>query len=533
MKVLNQVQLAAVLIFVALGSFIFLSPYLAKKTGAIVANVSNPDCQNIHAGDVITEAGGNQVQSLQDFDSLKFQPNQFVSIIVNSGPGGCIALSDGTLGISVKTTSSQGMLFGTELIGGKKYVISTIPVDQIQNTTATLNARVRYFGIIGIKIVNSNAEIDITAPESTNVNQILFPGYFEGSVEEQVALGSSAIVYVGDTNYTVVQSGDGFLVGGDMHSVGEGFYLKDVKVTLENATNESVILSFQIYNNSDILGEVPGYAQSGFDQSSGFYSFSTVISLKSNAAKKFAEVTQNIKTIISSNQVNLNAMLVDKLDGVEMSRLGIPLTLKNQNLNNVAIIIYDSSKSALANKKILIESTVNSGYIPYNLSITGTEEIQPTQKSNIIPSLVAVAALLVTAPLVMGKKYKKMKHNSISILIGAAEMFSVVSLFAALQLFYKLNIVFDFAALVGIMLLSLNWMFEVVAINLSRHAQKELTIRVRYKKIISSTGMLKIILFLVALGVAAYGYVNFGIIIFVGLILDFILFRPFYKGFVS
>jgi hypothetical protein len=533
MKVLNQVQLVAILIFVALGSFIFLSPYLSKKTGAIVVDVSNPDCQNIHAGDVITEAGGNQVQSMQDFNSLKFQQNQFVSIVVNSGPGGCKALSDGTLGINAKSTSSQGMLLGVDLIGGRKYVINAIPVDKIQNTTAVLNARIQYFGISGIKIEKSGAEIDITAPDSTNVKQILFPGYFEGSVEEQVALGSSTLVYVGDTNYTVVQNGGKFLIGGDMHSVGESFYLKDVKATIENATNDSVILSFQIYNNSDILGEVPGYAQFGFDQSSGFYSFSIVISLKPTAAKKFGEVTQNIKTVISGNQVNLNAMLVDKLDGIGISRLGIPVTLKNQNLNNVAIVAYDSNKGVLTNKKILIEAAVNSGYISYNLSIARTEEIQSTQKNNVIPSLVAIVALLVAAPLVMGRKYKKMKHNSISILIGAAEIFSVVSLFAAFQLFYKLNIMFDFAALVGIMLLSLNWMFEVVAINLSRHAQKELTVRVRYKKIISVTGMLKVALFIGTIGLAAYGYGNLGIIIFSGLILDFILFRPFYKSFVS
>lgn len=58
MKVLNQVQLVVILVFVALGSFILLSPYLIKKTGAVVVAISNLDCQNIHVGDVITEAGG-------------------------------------------------------------------------------------------------------------------------------------------------------------------------------------------------------------------------------------------------------------------------------------------------------------------------------------------------------------------------------------------------------------------------------------------------------------------------------------------
>ncbi len=533
MKVLNQMQLVVILVFVAIGAFVFLFPYSTIKAGVAVVDVSNSNCQSIHVGDVITEAGGNSIQSVDDFASIKFQPLQFVSVVVNSGPGGCIALSDGTLGISVKQTSYHGIALGVDLVGGKKYVINTVPSDHVQNITAILNARVGYFGIIGIKIQNSGSEIVIVAPESTNINKILFPGYFEGGVEEQIALGNAAVVYVGDTNYTITQTGNKFLINDNTHSVGDNFYLKDVKVTIENATNSSIILSMQIFNNSDIIGEPPGYAQSGYDKNSGFYSFSTVISLKSNAAKKFNEITKNIKSVINGNQVNLDGMLVGKLDGTELSRLGIPVTLKGQDLNNVAVVIYDSSKDSLTNKRILAESTINSGYVPYDLSISRTENIKPSQENNVIPLVAVIAAALVAAPIVLGIKYKKMKHNSISILIGAVEIFSVFSLFSALQFFYKLNIVFDFAAMVGIALVSLNWMFEVVALNLSRHAQKVLEIRIRYKKIISVTGLSKVALLILAVALAVYGYQTICIIIFIGIILDLILFRPFYKSFIS
>jgi hypothetical protein len=309
--------------------------------------------------------------------------------------------------------------------------------------------------------------------------------------------------------------------------------LKDVKTTIENTTNTSIILSLLVYNNSDILGEAPGYSQMGFDQNTRLYSFSTVISLKAAAAKKFNEITKNIKTVISGSQINLDAALVDKLDGNELSRLGIPVTLKGQDLNNVAIIIFDASKDSLTNKKVLVEASINSGYVPYNLSIVRSESIQPTQENNVVPSIAAIGLLLAVAPFGFGIKYKKLKHNSISVLIGTAEIFSIFSLFASLQVFYRLNIVFDFSALIGLMLIAINWMINVISLNLSRHAQKELVIRIRFRKIVSMTGLSKILLLVATIFFAIFGYQSASIIVFGGIVLDWLLFRPFYKSFIS
>jgi preprotein translocase subunit SecD len=534
MKVLNRVQLVAILVFVALGSFVLLSPYLIKKAGAVVVAVSNSNCQNVHVGDIITEAGGNQIQTLQDFNSIRFQPKQFVSLVVNSGPGGCIALSDGTLGISVKETLSSQIIFGVDLVGGKKYTLNAIPADQMQNISDILSARISYFGVSGVKIENENGTLDITTPENANINQLLFHGKFEGSVEEQINLDNNAgVVFVGDVNYTITRNGNSFSIGDNVYSINDSFYLKDVKTTIENTTNTSIILSLLVYNNSDILGEAPGYSQMGFDQNTRLYSFSTVISLKAAAAKKFNEITKNIKTVISGSQINLDAALVDKLDGNELSRLGIPVTLKGQDLNNVAIIIFDASKDSLTNKKVLVEASINSGYVPYNLSIVRSESIQPTQENNVVPSIAAIGLLLAVAPFGFGIKYKKLKHNSISVLIGTAEIFSIFSLFASLQVFYRLNIVFDFSALIGLMLIAINWMINVISLNLSRHAQKELVIRIRFRKIVSMTGLSKILLLVATIFFAIFGYQSASIIVFGGIVLDWLLFRPFYKSFIS
>lgn len=286
MKVLNQVQLVVILFFVALGSFVLLSPYIFKRAGAVVVAVSNPDCQNVHVGDVITEASGSKIQTVQDFNSLKFQPNQFVSLVVNSGPGGCIALADGTLGISVTETLSSQIIFGVDLVGGKKYTLSAIPADQVQNISNILSTRISYFSISGVKMEKENGSLYVITPENANINQLLFHGKLEGSVEEQINLdNNTGIVFVGDTNYTITRNGNGFSIGDIVYSVNDSFYLKDVKTTIENTTNTSVILSLLVYNNSDILGEAPGYSQLGVDQNTGLYSFSTVISLKPAAAK--------------------------------------------------------------------------------------------------------------------------------------------------------------------------------------------------------------------------------------------------------
>jgi hypothetical protein len=376
--------------------------------------------------------------------------------------------------------------------------------------------------------------LDIAAPENANINQLLFHGKFEGSIDEQINFDNNAgVVFVGDTNYTITRNGNSFSIGGNIYSINYSFYLKDVKTTIENTTNTSVILSLLVYNNSDIVGEAPGYSQTGFDQSTGLYSFSTVISLKPAAAKRFNEITTNVKTIISGSQINLDAALVDKLDENELSRLGIPATLKGHDLNNVAIVISDASKDSLTNKKVLVEASINSGYISNNLSIIRSENIQPTQTNNVVPSIAAIGLLLAVAPFVLGIKYKKLKHNSISVLIGTVEIFSIFSLFASFQVFYKLNITFDFSALVGLMLIAANWMINIISLNLSRHAQKDLVIRIRFKKIISMTGLSKILLLVATIFFAISGYQSASMIVFSGIVLDWLLFRPFYKSFIS
>lgn len=534
MKVLNQLQLVVILVFLAVGSLIFVSSYFIKKPGVVVVSVTNPNCQSIHPGDIITEAGGNQIQTLQDFNSIKFQSNQFVSLVINSGPGGCIAMSDGSLGISVNDITSSGMIFGVDLVGGKVYSLSTIPSDQIQNISRILNSRVIYFGLAGLSIQNANGIIEITAPPNMDINQILFHGKMEGSVEEQLNYANNvATVFIGDNNYTITQLGDSVSINNQTYSVNDSFYLKNVKTTIANTTNTSVTLSLQIYNNSDVLGEVPGYSQVGVDQNSGLNTFTTVLSLSPSAASKFNEISKNIKTAVVGGQLNLAALLVNKLDGIEDSRLGIPVSLKGQNLNNVEIIISDQNKGSLLNKKMIAEAAINSGYVPFDLSVANTKNVAPSQENNVIPSVAIIIFALVAAPLVLGTKYKKLKHNSLSILIGAAEIFSIISLFAAFQIFYKINSVFDFAALIGIVLISINWMINVISLNLSRHAQKEMMMKIRYKKIISMTGMAKILLVVVAIGFAVSGYQSTGIIIISGIILDWLLFRSFYKSFIS
>ena len=83
MKLLTKVQVVVILACVAVGIFAFASPYFLGKSGVIVVSITNPECQNIHAGDTITEVEGKQIKGIQDFVSLRFQPKLFVSMVVN------------------------------------------------------------------------------------------------------------------------------------------------------------------------------------------------------------------------------------------------------------------------------------------------------------------------------------------------------------------------------------------------------------------------------------------------------------------
>ena len=535
MKILNKIQLIIIVAFVALGAYAFASPYFLKKSGVIVVSVSNLECQNVNAGDFITEVGGNQLAGAKDFSTLRFQPSQFVSLVVNSGPGGCKALQDGSLGIDVKDSGSAGVLFGVDLVGGIKYDINTtsVPPSQLQNVANTLNKRVSYLNLADVKIHN-NTCIEIITNKNTNINQLFFPGIFEAAVQEQINMvGGVGTFSIGSNNYTMTTNESGLQINNRTYFANSSFYVNDIKTAVSNITNTSAILILTVFNNSDIIGEVPGYSQISFQSTTGTYSFQTAVSISPSAGTRFGEITQNIRTVVVSGQLNLDAVLVYSLDGSMLSRLGMPSTLKGQNTRTIVVMATESSQQSLLNKKNIVEAVLNGGSLQYPLSVSKQENIPATQKNDIVPSITVIIFAIVVVPLALGAKYKKFRHNSISILVGAAEIFSVVSIIAAVQMFYKVNIVFDASVLFGIVLLSINWALNVLSINLTTHAQRDLSLKIKYKKLFSLTGLSKIFMVIVAAVFAVYGYGGMVGVVLLGVFLDFVLFRPFYKKFVS
>ena len=535
MKVLVKIQFIIVLALVVVGVSAFAYSAVIKKSGVSVVSISNPDCQNIHVGDIITEVGGNQIKGIQDFASAKFLPKQFVSLVVNSGPGGCTALADGSVGIEVKEMRSSKIIFGVDLVGGMKYVLNTTsPANQMQNISSILKSRASYMGFTDVKIQIFGNDLGIVAGKDINVNKLLFRGVFEGNVEEGVALKNNAgNLLIGTNNYTVTKVGDNYLIGNETHSINDVFYLNGVKTEIVNKTNTSVIISLTVFNNSDNLGEIPGYSQMSFDKNTETYSYNTPIKLTTQAGKRFNEITQNIKTIVVGTQTSLDAVLVYKVDEIEISRLGMPTSLKGEELASIFVIATDKSQENLMAKKNILETTINAGMLPYPVSVLSSTEIEANQKNNMIPSIGVIVFSICAVPMIFAVKHKKLKESSLAVVIGAAEMFVIFSLFIAFQIFYKLTFALDFAAVLAVVLLSVNWAINIISFNLSKHSQKDIVIKIKYKKIISITGLTKFLLILISFVFAAYGFSSAAGILFIGIVFDFLVFRSFYRGIVS
>jgi len=536
MKTWNKIQFAIILVFVAVGAFVFVSPYFMKKSGVVVVSVSNSGCQNVRVGDIITEVGGNQIADTQDFNSARFQPQQFVSLVVNAGPAGCIALADGSVGIEVKSLDKSGIIYGVDLAGGIKYKIDTssIPSNQVENISRILMTRTSFLSLADVKIQNNNNQLTIISGKNTNLNQLLFRGNIEGNIEIPITLkNNTGSLQIGSDNYTIQKTGNIFLINNENHALNDSFYLKDVKTAIVNTTNSTILISLTVFNNSDVLSEVAGYTQVSLDANTGKYDFNILVRLSTSAGKRFYDIVQNIKTTIIGNQVSLDSALVFKFDGIELSRLGMPVSLKSQEITTLYIVGSDASKESLLNKKSMVEAAINAGNLPQNLIVSGTEAVVATQQNNALLLIGLIIVFIGIVPLFLAVKYKKFKHNSLSILIGGAEMFSVVSLFIAFQIFYKLNFALDFAALIGLTLLSLNWMVNVASLNLSTHSQRNLILKIKYRKITSVTGLAKILLILLSFVFGAYGYASASAVIFLGVLLDYFIFKSFYKSFVS
>jgi len=105
----NNFRFYLLLILIGASLFFIISPLVLSSGGIVVSGVS-PDqkCSSINEGDKITQIAGYTITSPEDFDKAvaEVKANSIITIVINDGPGNCVAVKDGSLGFQVSRSKT-------------------------------------------------------------------------------------------------------------------------------------------------------------------------------------------------------------------------------------------------------------------------------------------------------------------------------------------------------------------------------------------------------------------------------------------
>jgi len=426
----------------AVAAWYIFSPLVFSAAGLRVAEISvGASCGNLRIGDIITNVGGLRAPTLKDFQdaSNAAKSGDRISMIVNGGPGGCTAIADGNLGITVETVSRGWMRLGTDIAGGNKFAVTATPFANGETPASVAAVIGKRLGVIGLKDAYTSVDGSIIyayLPNGKSVNPVLFPGKLEGLVRQPVPLSNgTAAVKIGSGQYTLSWDGVRAAYDGVTHALGEPFDVGGVTVTVSNFTNASLTVDELIFENGDITPMPGGQEHVAYDSASASYVYSVPIELSSEVSKRFADAVGGLQPLYGSDQGTLNGILVYSIDGSELSRLSIPSSILNSPLTSLSITGNDRSLDNAVYKKKLVDMSL-SGVIASDVQAQPASVFEGTL-SWMVPAIMAFIGICVAALFI--ETFIRERRPKLSLLAIFVPLFEIVMIIAVAELSQSLT----------------------------------------------------------------------------------------------
>ncbi|MCX6820553.1 MAG: hypothetical protein NT016_01205 [Candidatus Aenigmarchaeota archaeon] len=516
-------------IALAVAAWYIMSPLVFSAVGLKVTGISaGASCGNLRIGDIITNVGGVRAPSLKDFQGASdvAKSGDRVSMIVNGGPGGCTAIADGNLGVTVEKVSRGWVRLGTDISGGNKFAVTAASFANGETPTSVAAVIKQRLGVIGLKDAYTSVDgntIYAYLPNGESVNPVIFPGKLEVLVRQPVPLSNgTATIKIGGGQYSLSWDGVRTAYAGVTHALGEPFDVSGVKVTVSNFTNASLTVDELIFGNGDITPMPGGQEHVAYDSASASYVYSVPVELSPEASKRFADVVGGLQPLYGSDQGALNGVLVYSIDGSELSRLSIPSSILNSPLTSLSITGNDRALDNAVYKKKLVDMALN-GVIESGVQarLVGAFE---GEFSWVTPAAVAFIGICIVAIFI--ETFIRDKRPKLSLLAMAVPLFEIVMIIAVAELSQSLadqGWVVDGLTLAGV----------AVSVSLSAVETALLTEKSLYSSSssrFSRAYMWLSIAAIVAGTVISFTLLNrFGLAIAVGGVLGYVVVKPFYE----
>lgn len=485
-------------------------------------------CGDLQIGDIITRIEGNNIKNKRDFNIIEksVATDRRVSMVVSGGPGSCIVLNAGELGIEVSDIFSKGFRFGPDLVGGEKFLLSSsggLSYGDVSYISDALEKRLKVAGMKNSVISAEGKSIAIYAPAGSDVGLILVNGRIEAVIEQELTLSNdTGKIKVGNSSYDILWGGSDVIVEGVVYGVDDFFEIDGVQFKVLNSTNESIVVSALVFDNSgvgDVVGSV-GYVN--YETVSKQYQFNIPVELSQTAGDRFSEITDGLIPLYGIGSGALNGMLVYYLDGEEVSRLSIPADMAGTPIKTISIVGSENTMREAIDKKMLIEIGLD-GYIEKDLYV---ENIEPFPGA--FGWLIWVGAVVligsVAAMFAVGLiRYKSLRIGAVGSLLLGLEITYILGFVSFLQSVMSSGWVMDAGSLIGLCVFSIISAVQMII----------LTEKIVKMRVVKNYSRFVVVVFVVGF-IALFTQLNrVGLVLVLGSMIGSILTKPAYIDFLA
>ena len=403
-----------VLIFAVLASLLAIVPLNFTKGIEIISIEQNSTAYNqgLRQGQIITHIDGQLVTSFEEYSDIitsKFPSNENQKLTITTTDNEFVLFIDQAPEISVSNIIKTRIKTGLDLSGGARALVTAekeLSTNELNDLIAVTSQRLNVYGLKDIQIR------PVTDLSGNNYMLIEIAGSTPGELESLIAQQGKFEARIG--NDTVFMGGN-----------------KDITYVART-------------------GEQSGIYDCRASQEGEFCQFRFAISLSEDAAKKHAEITNELDLSLE-NPEYLSEKLDLYLDDSLVDSLFISKDLKGRETTQILIsgsgvgtTRAEAYDDATANMKQL-QTVLITGSLPFKLKIEKLDTISPLLGKKFINTIIiaGLAAILAVGLLVF-LRYRKIKLSLAVLLTSLCEVIIILGISAL----FKRNL--DLPAIAGV-----------------------------------------------------------------------------------